>query len=184
MRRWRSGLEVSWATPGAAVPIPASRSASPPREPPSPKTGGMMSHRLAQYPILFSGQPPSFSRRVGARVIRPMRSRNKSEGARDAARSNGPAEIPEKTRKSAFSPASRARCLCGSGDSTALASIPGTAPSPRFPHRFWDLQGRKRGIVGAPCRAPSSAAVKTTPPVSEAAVEIVVAGVAGTTISG
>ena len=76
-----------------------------------PKVGGMLLPQRRRAPIPFSDKPPSFSRCV----LHPSYSADalwkKSEGARDAARSNRPAEVPEKTRKSAFSPASRARCL-------------------------------------------------------------------------
>ena len=76
-----------------------------------------------------SGQPPSFSRCGCTRVIRPMRSRKKVRGRagrRGVRRTHGPRCVAApkrngdlgrdrrskcRNRKSAFSPASRARCL-------------------------------------------------------------------------
>jgi len=112
---------------------PVSRSASPPREPPSPKSGrdDDASHR--ETLIQFSGQPPSFSRCGCIRVIRPMRTRKKSEGARDAARSSGPVESSGKNpRGPAFSPASRARCLRLSSTRPPVAEV--------FIHRLKNTQ--------------------------------------------
>jgi hypothetical protein len=65
---------------------------------PPRKRGGMMWRACRRSRFQFSSKPPSFSRCGCIRVIRPMRARNKSEGARDAGGPTDPrASMPRDT---------------------------------------------------------------------------------------
>ena len=92
-------------------------------------------------------QPPSFSRCICIRVIRPMRLAEKVRGRagrREVQRTRG--KFRKKTRKSAFSPASRARCLRLSSAAPPVAQV--------SIHRFelWQRLAVWHGVTALPAK--------------------------------